>query len=128
MIETLLLALLAGGLLGVFFFGGLWLTVRKGMQAAVPAAWFLLSFLLRMAVALAGFYGIAKFGEWQHLALALLGFVVARMVLTRFIPEPLSSSPNSEVVTGLVAEPLAESLTDIHKAADSSSKEQRHAS
>jgi hypothetical protein len=49
-------------------------------------------------------------------------------VLTRFIPEPLSSSPNSEVVTGLVAEPLAESLTDIHKAADSSSKEQRHAS
>ena len=120
MIETLLLALLAGGALGVFFFGGLWLTVRKGMQAAVPAAWFLLSFLLRMAVALAGFYGIAKFGEWQHLALALLGFIVARMVLTRIIPEPLSP-PNKEAATEQVVEPLAESLAD-------NGKEQRHAS
>lgn len=120
MIETLLLALLAGGALGVFFFGGLWLTVRKGMQAAVPAAWFLLSFLLRMAVALAGFYSIAKFGEWQHLALALFGFIVARMVLTRIIPEPLSPL-NKAAATEQVAEPLAESLTD-------NGKEQRHAS
>ena len=112
MIETLLLALLAGGVLGLFFFGGLWITVRKGMQAAVPAAWFLLSFLVRMAVALAGFYGIATLGEWQHLAVALLGFVVARMVLTRIAPEP-----------------LADPLMGAHQAAlgEQSDQEQRHA-
>ena len=111
MIETLILALLAGGLLGVFFFGGLWLTVRKGMQAKVPAVWFLLSFLLRMAVALCGFYAIATFGEWQHLALALLGFIVARMMLTRLAPEPIT-------------QPLAETATTEAE----SGKGQRHAS
>ena len=120
MIETLILSLLAGGVLGLFFFGGLWITVRKGMQATVPAAWFLLSFLVRLAVALAGFYSIATLGEWQHLALALLGFIVARMVLTRIIPEPQSPS-NNEATTEQVVEPFAEALTD-------NGKEQRHAS
>lgn len=96
MIESLALALFLGILLALFFFGGLWLTVRKGMQAKNPAAWFLLSFLLRMAVTLSGFYVIANLGEWQHLAAALLGFVLARMVMTRITPEPLSQAAKEE--------------------------------
>lgn len=87
--EFLILSLLAGIVLGVFFFGGLWWTIRKGMEAKTPAAWFLISFLLRMTVVLAGFYWISQSGEWQHLAGALVGFIVARMVLTRISPAPM---------------------------------------
>ena len=83
MIEMLVLALLAGMALGIFFFVGLWWTVRKGLVAKTPAAWFLLSFLLRMTVALGGFYWIAQMGDLQYLAIALLGFILTRMVLTR---------------------------------------------
>ncbi len=50
------LAGLAGLLLGATFFGGLWWTVRKGLTAKQPALWFLGSTLLRMGIALVGFY------------------------------------------------------------------------
>ena len=88
MTEMLILALVAGIALGVFFFGGLWWTVRKGLVAKTPAAWFLVSFLLRMVVTLTGFYVISQQGKWQYLAVALAGFVLTRMVLTRIAPLP----------------------------------------
>ncbi len=96
MIETLILAFIAGAILGVFFFGGLWLTVHKGLKAKTPAVWFVLSFLLRMAVALSGFYAITKIGEWQHLPIAMLGFVLARVVLIRITPKVLSDSAKEQ--------------------------------
>lgn len=92
MIEMFVLALLAGIVLGGFFFAGLWWTVRKGLVSKSPAAWFLLSFLLRMTVALGGFYWIAQLGDWQYLATALLGFILTRMVLTRLFATPDNSS------------------------------------
>ena len=46
-ILALALAFLAGALLGVFFFGGLWWTVQKGVTSETPALWFLGSLLLR---------------------------------------------------------------------------------
>ena len=49
-------ALVAGVLLGAFFFGGLWWTVRKGLSSNRAALWFLGSLLLRMSVTLTGFY------------------------------------------------------------------------
>ena len=56
---TLVLALAAGVLLGAIFFGGLWWTVRKGVSSKQPALWFFGSLLLRMSIALAGFYFVA---------------------------------------------------------------------
>lgn len=87
MISTLTLALLAGMALGVFFFAGLWWTVRKGLVAANPALWFLGSFLLRTGVVLAGFYAVGA-NDWRRLLAALAGFVLARLFLTRFSPAP----------------------------------------
>jgi F1F0 ATPase subunit 2 len=84
MTESLILALLAGVALGVAFFLGLWWTVSKGLEANNPAVWFLVSFLLRMLMASLGFYWIAQFGRWQYLCMALVGFVMTRMILTRF--------------------------------------------
>jgi len=77
-------ALLAGLLLGAMFFGGLWWTVQKGMSARQPALWFGLSFLLRTAIALAGFYLISGAGsDWKRLLACLCGFIIARLMITR---------------------------------------------
>ena len=75
------LAWLAGSGLGAIFFGGLWWTVRRGASSKRPALLFLASLLLRMGIALAGFYYVAG-GQWQRLLLCLAGFVMARLAVT----------------------------------------------
>ncbi|MHB1198798.1 MAG: N-ATPase subunit AtpR [Polaromonas sp.] len=87
--ETLmqLLAWMAGGGLGVIFFGGLWWTVRQGVSSQRPVLWFLGSLLLRMGVTLAGFYFVSG-GHWPRLLLCLLGFVMARLVVIRLTRPP----------------------------------------
>ena len=78
----LALALVTGLLLGAIFFGGLWWTVREGFSSKQPALWFFGSLLLRTSIALAGFYFIAR-GHWESLLVCLLGFVMARVIVTR---------------------------------------------
>ena len=78
----LMLALVTGLLLGAMFFGGLWWTVRKGVSSKRPALWFVGSLLVRTSIAVAGFYFIAR-GHWQRLIVCLIGFVVARLIVTR---------------------------------------------
>jgi F1F0 ATPase subunit 2 len=82
--ETLRLVLAwgTGVLLGVVFFGGLWWTVQKGVSSKWSALWFFSSLLLRTSIVLAGFYFIAC-GHWERLLVCLLGFVMARLVVTR---------------------------------------------
>jgi F1F0 ATPase subunit 2 len=84
MSESLPLALawLAGLLLGAVFFGGLWWTVRAGLSSGQPAFWFLASMLLRTGFVLAGFFLVANHGLGK-LLLCLLGFVMARLVVTQ---------------------------------------------
>ena len=81
--ETLSLALawLAGGAIGLMFFGGLWWTVRKGVSSRQPAVWFLGSLLLRTGIALAGFFAVSS-GQWERLVSCLIGFVMARLAVT----------------------------------------------
>ena len=78
---TLILALAAGGGLGAVFFGGLWWTVRKGVSSKQPVLWIFGSLLLRGGLALTGFYFVSD-GHWQRLLACLLGFVMARLVVT----------------------------------------------
>ncbi len=85
---TLVLALAAGLLLGAFFFGGLWWTVRKGMSEKRPALWFFGSLLLRTGIVVAGFYLVGD-GHWQRLLACLLGFVIARFIVTRLVGPPV---------------------------------------
>ena len=74
-------------MLGAIFFGGLWWTVRKGVSSERPALWFLGSLLLRMSIALTGFYFVSG-GHWERLLVCLLGFVIARLVVTRLTRPP----------------------------------------
>ncbi len=84
----LALALVVGMLLGAVFFGGLWWTVRKGVSAKQPALWFLGSLLLRIGIVLTGFYFVSG-GHWERLLVCLLGFVIARFIVTRFTGSPV---------------------------------------
>jgi F1F0 ATPase subunit 2 len=94
---TLTLAWIAGAALGGFFFGGLWWTIRKACASEEPALWFFGSLLLRMGIALAGFYFVSG-GDWKRLVLCLLGFIVARLAviwLTR-TPQENQKQPAKE--------------------------------
>ena len=85
----LVLALIAGLLLGATFFGGLWWTVRKGISSKHPALLFLGSLLLRISIVLLGFYFVGR-GDWQRLVACLVGFIIARFIvvwLTRTLVE-----------------------------------------
>lgn len=81
-LTALLLAWLAGLLLGAVFFGGLWWTVRRGMVSTRPALWFFLSLVLRLSLVLLGFYFVGQ-GDWRRLVACLVGFVLARILVTR---------------------------------------------
>jgi F1F0 ATPase subunit 2 len=82
-VTTRAIALIGGILLGAFFFGGLWWTVTKGLTSHNPALWFFASTLLRTGLALTGFYFLSN-GDWRKLLLSLVGFFIARIMVTRF--------------------------------------------
>lgn len=84
---VLILAWLAGGALGAFFFGGLWWTVRLSLASAKPALWVFGSLLLRMGVTMTGFYVVSG-GDWQRLFSCLVGFLLARQLVTRLTRLP----------------------------------------
>ena len=76
-----LLAVVAGTALGAVYFGGLWWTVRRADSFRRPAFSMLVSALVRMTVALSGFYLVAG-GNWQRLLLCLAGFIGARAAVS----------------------------------------------
>ena len=90
--ETLALALgwIAGGVLGAFFFGGLWWTVRKSLASRQPAVWVFCSLLLRMGVTMTGFYFVSG-ANWQRLLACLVGFFMARQIVMRLTRSPEES-------------------------------------
>jgi F1F0 ATPase subunit 2 len=85
--PTLILALFAGAVLGAMFFGALWWTIRSGLTSKRPVILFLGSLLLRMGLALGGFYLVAR-GDWRNLVACLLGFFIARLLVTRHARYP----------------------------------------
>lgn len=86
-ISIVILSLGAGVLLGVFFYGGLWWTVHKGLSS-VYAPWiFMGSFWLRLAVAFGGFYIVAQ-GDWKNLLACFAGFMLGRIAVRLLTREP----------------------------------------
>ena len=72
------LAALAGLLLGGFFLGSLWWTVRRALTSQPSVLWHLGGLVARMALTLLGFYLVGA-GHWERLIACLVGFIVARM-------------------------------------------------
>lgn len=90
------LAFIAGLALGTLFFGGLWFTIKKAVTAKIPAIWFFGSFFLRVGVVMIGFYYISLIG-WQSLIVSLLGFIVARVVVTHLTKSTDKNQEKREV-------------------------------
>jgi F1F0 ATPase subunit 2 len=78
----LLFSLLAGGAIGLFYFGGLWWTVRRMPDAQTPVILLMGSFMLRSVVAVTAFYLVAA--DWVTLVTAVIGFLIARFALVRY--------------------------------------------
>jgi F1F0 ATPase subunit 2 len=78
---TLVLGGAAGVLLGAFFFGGLWVTIRLAVPSERSAPWFLGSMLLRTGVTIEGFYLVSR-AHWERLPSCALGFFAASIAVT----------------------------------------------
>lgn len=81
-IVNLLLAIMAGIVLGIVFFGGLWLTVKNGLESKWSMLIFAGSFLVRMAIILISFYFMVQSG-WKIAGAGLAGFLIARVIVVR---------------------------------------------
>lgn len=75
------LVMAAGMLTGIFYFGGLWLTVRRLISSRRPALLMLTSFAVRTTLALVLFY-VAMDGRWLRLVVSMAGFLIMRQILT----------------------------------------------
>lgn len=82
--ETAYLAFagLAGLGLGIFYFGLLWVTLEQLPRVTQPAVLLGGSFVLRSVVVIASLYLLTQ-GRLSFVAAAMLGFILARLVLTR---------------------------------------------
>lgn len=102
-IADLLFIWLIGLALGYIFFAGLWWTVKKSLHSSNPASWLLISMLVRMAVTITGFYLVVTYvgnnevgssemvnTSWLRLLTCLLGFICARLVISKVISRVVS--------------------------------------
>jgi len=71
------MAFVGGFSLGLLYFRFLWLTVRRMFVTSRPLRLMIISFAVRLGLALSGFYLIMD-GAVERLLFALSGFVVAR--------------------------------------------------
>jgi F1F0 ATPase subunit 2 len=76
-IFYLFVVFIAGIGIGLFYFGGLWVTVKRLPTTRHPALLTLGSSMGRTGLSLLGFY-VAMGGRWERLLACLIGFLVAR--------------------------------------------------
>lgn len=82
-----MIAFFIGILMGIVFFGGLYLTVQKLSEVRNPALLMGVSFIARMAVLLAGFYYVSKDG-YRQILFALLGAIAVRFIMIFLVNSP----------------------------------------
>ena len=88
---NLSLAAVAGLALGLFYFGGIWLTVRKISGSGNPGILMLGSFVIRLLVTFYGLYLVMD-GELLRLLACLAGFFLTRIILVRKLGPTRSES------------------------------------
>ena len=80
----IILGIFVGLLSGFIFYGGLWLTVNKGVTSNRPGLLFFLSYLIRTSVVVILFV-LTMGGSIIRLAFTLLGFIIARIIVKIYI-------------------------------------------
>jgi F1F0 ATPase subunit 2 len=90
-VVILITAFAAGIGLGTFYFGGLWLTVRRLPKVKRPALLSMCSFFGRLGIIIFGFYLIMDGhwermimdGHWERMIVCMIGFLIMRGILVR---------------------------------------------
>jgi len=85
--SPLVLGAVWGMLLGLFYFGSLWFTVRKVHRVGRPYWYLLTSFIVRSAVTLLGFWLVLQHDPLQWFS-ALLFFILPRLVIAALLRRP----------------------------------------
>jgi len=80
---ALMLALVAGAVLGWLYFKMLWSTVRQMTRLTRPGWWMAAMLALRLSLAACAFVLIARWAGSPALLAALAGFMIVRVVYTR---------------------------------------------
>ena len=104
-----LLALLVGAMLGVFYFAGLWWTVRQLGSSQYVALLFVFSLLFRSSTVIVGFYLILG-DNWLRLVAGLVGFMVARFLVTRYSKKSTKKSVDKKPQKNLLKNNPLESV------------------
>ncbi|HSP46599.1 MAG TPA: ATP synthase subunit I [Clostridiaceae bacterium] len=78
------IAFLAGILLGILYFGGLYVTVNHMKRTRHPALLMMGSFIFRMAVLLFGFYLLRNGGAY-HMIIALFAVILVKFVMVAMV-------------------------------------------
>jgi len=86
-----ILALAGGGLAGMVYFGGLWITVKGVVEHKKPAMLLVLSFLIRISIAGAVFYALMMY-QWAYLAVAMVSFMAVRQLMVKKLGQPKTLS------------------------------------
>lgn len=89
-LQRLVLCLAGGMVLGLFHFGGLWLTLQNFSNARFYGLILATSFLLRSLVTLAGIFLIGN-GEWMNMVACLVGVFIMRKIFILKTQCPLVS-------------------------------------
>ena len=88
-LGTIMFIFILGFLIGLGYFGGLWLTLKKLPNNSHPYRLMIGSFILRLMISLCCFYALIYiFNNLETgiiLFIAILGFILARLVLTKKI-------------------------------------------
>ena len=81
----MVIALILGLGLGLFYFGGLWITVQQIPRTQQPFPLIIVSFLLRLSIVVVGCYFLIETFAHQLVVIPLLiyfgGFLIARTLL-----------------------------------------------
>lgn len=79
---TASLAFIIGVVAGLFYYAGLWWTVRRATRSRYAGLLLGASFLFRVTLLMLVFVLVMQ-DEWHRLAFCLLGFIVSRFVAMR---------------------------------------------
>jgi F1F0 ATPase subunit 2 len=79
-----ILSLAVGLVLGLLFYGGLWITVRRIQTSPHPGLLTFGGLWIRMGLVLAGLL-LVLHGRWQNALVYLIGLIAARLLLSRFL-------------------------------------------
>ncbi len=89
----MLLAMVCGGaILGLFSFGGLWLTLHKLTSTRRWVLWLGVSFLVRTTITVSAFWFLGA-NDWRRMLALLTGFTLVRfLTVKRCHPNQVVSS------------------------------------